>query len=82
VAKPASVIVDTRLCTACRACEVACHYHHSGSFGTSRSSIEIQYNADISQISIAFNHTCDACPAESEPLCIHFCVPGAIVLQV
>lgn len=76
--KPASIVMDTDLCTACRACELACHFHHSGRFGTFRSSIQIRFNADVGDVTIIFNDTCDACLGETEPLCVHFCTPGAL----
>lgn len=74
----ARAIVEPALCTACRACELACHYHHSGRFGTSRASVRIDYDPDLSEVAIAFEDTCDQCVGEAEPLCAHFCVPGAI----
>jgi Fe-S-cluster-containing dehydrogenase component len=76
--KPTSIVIDTELCTACRACELACHFHHSGRFGTSRSSIQIQFNADVGDVTILFDATCDACLGEIGPLCVHFCTPGAL----
>ena len=78
--KPANLIVDTQLCTACRACELACHFHHSGNFGVSKSSVHLHYDPDTSAVQIEFDDTCDQCPGESEPLCAHFCVPGAIAM--
>ena len=80
--KPSGNVINTDLCTACRACEVACHFHHSGRFGTFRSSIQIQFDADVGDITILFDETCDACLGEIEPLCIHFCTPGALSVQI
>lgn len=40
------MIVTTDLCTACRACELACHYHHTGKFGTTEHSVHISYQED------------------------------------
>jgi Fe-S-cluster-containing dehydrogenase component len=76
--KPDSIVMNADLCTACRACELACHFHHSGRFGTSRSSIQIQFDADVGDITILFDETCDACLGETEPLCVHFCAPQAL----
>jgi Fe-S-cluster-containing dehydrogenase component len=76
----ANIVIDSRRCTACRACELACHFHHTGTFGTSERSIRIQYDADRSEVTITFDDTCDGCMTEIEPMCVHFCVPEAIAL--
>lgn len=76
--KPANIGIATKLCTACRACELACHFHHSGRFGTFRNSIHIQFDADVGDVKILFDNTCDACLGEKEPLCAHFCALGAL----
>ena len=79
--QPESVVVEPALCTACRACELACHFHHTGRFGTSRRSLRIEYLADDGAVTITFEDTCDGCPKEAAPLCAHFCAPGAIALR-
>ena len=78
---PTNIVIDTDLCTACRACELACHFHHSGRFGTSRNSIHIFFNADAGDVVIEYDDTCDACLGEMEPLCVHFCAPGALSFE-
>lgn len=78
---PAMLSVQLELCTACRSCELACHYHHTGRFGTRRSSVHVSYDGDTSDMDISFDHSCDACVGEERPLCAEFCVPGAIRLQ-
>jgi Fe-S-cluster-containing dehydrogenase component len=78
MAMPDSLRLDTDACTACRACELACHYHHTGQFGTSANSVHVDYRGDTSQLVIAFDDTCDSCYDEPRPLCAEFCVPGAI----
>jgi Fe-S-cluster-containing dehydrogenase component len=78
---PANVAIDTRLCTACRACELACHFHHTGHFGTFQRSLRIEYLADEGAVTITFEDTCDRCQEEAAPLCARFCAPGAIALR-
>lgn len=70
--------IDQALCTACYACLLACHYHHTGRFGISSSSVHVEYDADTSRLSISFDSTCDLCVGEDRQLCAYFCVPGAI----
>jgi Fe-S-cluster-containing dehydrogenase component len=78
---PAAIEVVPAACTACRACELACHYHHSGTFGTSRASIRIDLDADSGALRLEFDASCDGCAGESVPLCVRFCAPGALHLR-
>ena len=75
---PGTLLVDTGLCTACRACELACHYHHTGAFAAVRHSVHVEYNPDTSGLVIRFDETCDLCFDEKVPLCASYCGPGAI----
>ena len=74
--------IKSDLCTACRACELACHFHHKSSMGTSCSSIDIQLNADNGDLNIGIDNTCDSCMGEDEPLCVAFCILGALTVAV
>jgi len=79
---PSLLLVQPGLCTACRSCEVACHYHHTRRFGAGRNSVHISYHGDTSDLEIAFDESCDVCLGEERPLCAEFCVPGAIRVQL
>jgi len=70
--------INSRACTACRACEIACHYHHTGTFGTSRRSIVVRFDADTGALGIEFGTTCDSCVTEVGPRCAAACLPGAL----
>jgi Fe-S-cluster-containing dehydrogenase component len=72
------LVIDTALCTACRACELACHYHHQGTFGTAAASLRVDFDGEGGAIRIGFDASCDACVQELEPRCAHACTPGAI----
>jgi Fe-S-cluster-containing dehydrogenase component len=70
---------DTRLCTGCATCEMACSYHHSGCFQPSISSIEVTGNPKEG-FKISFyaspqdgHVACDGCRGLEEPLCLTFC---------
>ena len=73
-----NLLLDTSLCTACRACELGCHYHHTGNFGTALSSIRVHYGADTGDVEIALLSGCDHCASEPDPRCASACVPQAI----
>ncbi len=66
------------LCTACRACVIACHFHHTRLFGTAQSSIHIRYDGDTADLTIEFDGTCDLCIGEKYRLCVKACVPNAL----
>ena len=70
---------DTRTCTGCRTCEMACSFHHSGVFQPSISSIEIT-GSPKEGFRILFYETthdghraCDGCPGLENPLCVAYC---------
>jgi Fe-S-cluster-containing dehydrogenase component len=74
------LVLKTELCTACRACELACHYHHQKTFGTIASSIRVDFNGDTGTVRIQIDSSCDDCLLEASPLCFQACKPGAIQL--
>lgn len=70
---------DTRTCTGCRTCEIACSFHHSGVFQPSIASIEITGSPKegfkiLLYTTIHDGHmACDGCPRLENPLCVAFC---------
>jgi Fe-S-cluster-containing dehydrogenase component len=85
--------VHNEKCTGCRACEFACSYHHRKVFNPRLSSLHIHRNEREGTISIiTWNHLtkeekkqrlpCDRCLGEPEPLCVKYCVTGAIAKKV
>ena len=72
---------NAALCTACRACVIACHFHHTRLFGTTESSIHITFDADTADLVLQIDDTCDLCADEDQPLCVQVCVPAAITLR-
>ena len=74
------MIFDTKYCTGCRTCEMACSYHHKGIFSPSISSIEIVDKPKELGFGITFHidpdnsHlACDGCQGLGEPLCVKYC---------
>lgn len=72
-------IYDTRSCTGCRTCEMACSFHHARLFRPSVSSIEVTGSAaegfkiSLYQSPEKDRAACDGCPELEEPLCVMFC---------
>jgi len=67
-------------CGACRTCEIACSFHHTGEFKPSVSSIKIAERKDGQGCTIQLlneddgsRKACDACQGLEEPLCIQYC---------
>jgi len=67
-------------CNGCRACELACSFHHLNFFQPSRSSIEViqidhgRYRIKIhSSITDEKRLTCDKCFTEDEINCVKYC---------
>ena len=73
------ILVDVSRCKGCRACELACSFHHSGrrSFSPTESSTKVSRDNDTAEITITTDSTCDLCSGEEQPLCVKYCVYGA-----
>lgn len=75
------MIFDMPTCGACRTCEIACSYHHTGEFKPSASSIKILDKKDqtlghlvlLIEYSDGRNIPCDGCKDLEEPLCMEVC---------
>jgi Fe-S-cluster-containing hydrogenase component 2 len=74
------VIFDTKDCTGCKTCAIACSYHHRAVFSLGLSSIEIKDRRQEGKFAIVFykrdedGHLgCDKCKGEEELLCMKYC---------
>ena len=72
------ILIDSDFCNACRICELACSYHHRGSFAPDGSSVKVFSDFKEGRIQLSIDATCDLCPQESQPLCVRYCVTGAL----
>ena len=81
--------INQEKCTGCKACEFACSYHHRKVFNPKLASLHIRLTERGETISIIlFKYLteaekrkripCDQCKSEPEPLCVTYCVFGAI----
>ena len=80
-----SIKISENKCTGCRACELACSFHHRRVFNPQKASIAILQSKDKEEIKIVIFYSneaghlaCDNCKNEREPLCVKYCVWGAI----
>jgi len=65
-------------CVGCRACELACSFHHKGVFNPEVSSIKSEFLSDIFEITVlaqtdGIRFGCDGCKGEDEKLCVKYC---------
>ena len=67
------------------ACVLACSLHHGQRFEMKIASIKVSNSKKEREIHIRFQRDkkgegqpCDACRGEKEPLCVQYCIPGAI----
>jgi len=68
-------------CYACKTCELACSYHHTGAFQPANSSISVERDHLNGEWTWTLNSSCDLCKNESEPLCVKYCFYNAIVIE-
>lgn len=71
---------DPSRCYNCKSCQLICSYHHTGSFWPEKSSIDAFRNQQNGYLKWAVDNTCDGCETEKEPLCVAYCVYGALTL--
>ena len=78
--------INNDICSGCRACEIACSYHHVRRFGRKSSSIIVKRFIDTGKKEIIIlnkehetHPPCDECYNESIPLCVKYCSSGALL---
>jgi len=69
-------------CYACKTCQIACSFHHTGSFWPEKSSICVYRKPQEGVIIWKLGASCDGCAGEASPLCVKYCQYGALGVEV
>jgi len=72
------LLMDSKLCNACRMCELVCSFHHQRVFSPHGSSVKVSADFREGKIRLSIDDTCDLCSRELQPLCVQYCLPGAL----
>jgi carbon-monoxide dehydrogenase iron sulfur subunit len=72
------IVADPQLCDGCRICQLACSFHHQRFFAPEYSSLKVSSDYREGKIQLSIDATCDLCPEEPEPMCVHYCFTGAL----
>lgn len=72
-------VVRTDACYGCRVCELVCSFHHHGIFSPELSSIQVLRSMRTGEIEWSIDSNCDFCKGEPRPLCVEFCLYGAVM---
>lgn len=75
-----AILFDSRRCSGCLACEVACAFRKVGAFGREGAAIEVAFDALAGVAEATFGAACDLCGPLVTPLCVEYCAPGALAL--
>jgi Fe-S-cluster-containing dehydrogenase component len=75
------------LCTACRACEVACSFARLGEYRPSSAGLAVQLDRVSGTVEVTFGNElsecgeCNECTDPALPPCVAYCAPGALVVE-
>jgi len=72
------LVLNSEACNGCRICELACSFHHQRVFAPEYSSLKVSSDYREGKIHLSLEATCDFCLQESQPMCVQYCVTGAL----
>ena len=76
--KAMKLVADSGACYGCRICELVCSFHRKRVFSPALSSIRVSTNNLTGQVELSIDSTCDLCQEEEQPLCVAYCIYGAL----
>ena len=75
-----TILAETRACTSCMACELACGFRWSKKMDPSHSTIRVHRNDATGLVDIQVLDGCDACRGVKIPYCVSVCAPRVLSL--
>jgi len=67
------IVRNAKACYGCRACELACSFHHQKVFSPGGGSIRVTKDHRTGNISWYLDSSCDCCEGEDRGLCVWSC---------
>lgn len=75
-----TILADTRVCTSCMACELACGFRWSKKMDPSQSTIRVRRDIASGLVDIEILDGCDTCRGIETPMCVSVCIPRVLSL--
>jgi Fe-S-cluster-containing dehydrogenase component len=75
-----TILADTRVCTSCMACELACGFRWSKKMDPTHSTIRVHRSNETGLVDIEILDGCDTCRGVETPMCVSVCVPRVLSL--
>jgi len=73
-----TILADTRACTGCLACELACGFRWSKKMDPAHATIRVRRDDATGLVGIAILERCDTCRGIETPLCVAICAPRVL----
>ena len=75
-----TILAESRACTSCMACELACGFRWSKKMDPSHSTIRVHRNDATGLVDIQILEGCDACSGVEISYCVSVCAPHVLSL--
>ncbi len=75
-----TILAESRACTSCMACELACGFRWSKKMDPSHSTIRVHRDDATGLVDIRILDGCDTCNGVEIPYCVSVCAPRVLSL--